>query len=101
MAESKFVYKFNNLCDILVQYRGTVIDPGFIKHNELDSSITLASIQGKFRILEVDRWTWTPILSNIGTFTVTLSTYILIESHIKGAPINSSDKDAWISIGCI
>ena len=34
-----------------------------------------------------------PIFANIGTF-VALSTYALMETHIKWVPRNSSDKDA-------
>ena len=57
---------------------------------------------GEFQISEVDRWTRTPISADIGTFAFTLSTYVLIETHIKGVHTNSSressDKDACIRI---
>ena len=52
----------------------------------------------EFHILEVNPWTWTPILVNIGTFSIPLSTYILIKTHIKGVPILSLDKDTSIRI---
>ena len=51
--------------------------------------------------MEVDRWTRTPILAGIGTFAVPLSTYILIESHIKGVRFASLDKDAVLLISFI
>ena len=35
-------------------------------------------VLGKFQILEVGRWTQTPISADIGTFEVPLSTHILI-----------------------
>ena len=52
---------------------------------------------GEFQILDVDPWTLTPILVNIGTFAVPLSTYVLIKHYIKGVPIPILDKDAFIS----
>ena len=53
---------------------------------------------GKFHISEVDTWTRTPILANIGTFAVPLSIYVLIKAHIKGVQIPRLDKDACIRI---
>ena len=49
---------------------------------------------GEFQISEVDPWTWTPIPTNIDTFIVPLSIYVLIKTHTIGVHINSSDKDA-------
>ena len=55
-------------------------------------------IRVEFFILEVDPWTQTQILAGIGTFPLPLLTYVPIETHIKGVPIHSSDKDARIRI---
>ena len=52
-------------------------------------------------MLEVDSWTRTLIPADIGTFVVPLSTYVLIETHIKVLPHTISDKDAVIRTGCI
>ena len=56
---------------------------------------------GKFEVLEVDCWTRTPILANIGTFAVPLSTLGMIETHIEGVYITSSDKGAVLWVGYI
>ena len=47
---------------------------------------------GEFQIFEVDPWTHTTILVDIGTVVVPLLTYALIKTHIEGVPISSSDK---------
>ena len=60
-----------------------------------------SSICDEFQILEVNRWTRILILADIGTFSVPLSAYVLIETHIKGVPIPSSEKYACIRIGHI
>ena len=47
-----------------------------------------------FQILEVDLWKRGPNLADIGTFAVPLSTYVLIETHIKEVCSTISYKDA-------
>ena len=42
-----------------------------------------------------------PIYTDIGTFAVQLSTYILMETHIKWLPCTSSDKDSVRRLGYI
>ena len=56
---------------------------------------------GELHISEIDPWTQTPILLDIGTFAIPLSTYTLIKPHIKWVPITISDTDAGIRIGYI
>ena len=56
---------------------------------------------GEFQILEVNCWIWTPISADTGAFTVPILAYVLIETHIKGVPIPSSEKYACIRIGHI
>ena len=56
---------------------------------------------GEFKISEVGCLTQTPISADVGTFVVPLSTYVCIETHIKGVCSTSSDKDAVIWIGFI
>ena len=58
-------------------------------------------VEGEFQISEADPWRQTLILVDTGTFEVTLSTYVLIVTHIKGVKIASLDKDAYIRIGYI
>ena len=54
--------------------------------------MTPFTICDQLQILEVDPWTRTPILVDIGTFAVQLSTWLLIETHVKGVPHTRSDK---------
>ena len=56
---------------------------------------------GEFQILEVNCWIWTPISADTGAFTVPILAYVLIETHIKGVPSHSPEKDEWIGIGWI
>ena len=56
---------------------------------------------GEFHILEVDPWTQTQISINIGTFAITLLTYVLIKPHIKWVPIPTLVTDTGIWIGYI
>ena len=58
-------------------------------------------IRGELQILEVYCWKRTPSSANIRTFAVPLSTYVLIETHIKGVPITRSEKDVVLSMGFI
>ena len=64
--------------------------------NKLDPTYK-KNAHGELQILEVDYWTQTPILAVIGTFTVTLSTYILIETQEKEVPRTSLEKYVWLS----
>ena len=57
------------------------------------------NIIGKFHILEVDPWTQTLISDDIGTFSVSLLTYVPIETHTKLVPRTLSEKYAVIWIG--
>ena len=41
-----------------------------------------------------------PNFSDIVTFLVLLSTDVLMETHIKGVPRTSSDKDDLCMLGC-
>ena len=54
-----------------------------------------------FHLFEVNPWTQTPILANIGTFVVPLSTYLPLENQIKWVFRTSSEKDAVIWNGSI
>ena len=56
--------------------------------------IVQPSLVGQFHILEVDPWTRTPILADIGTFEVPSLMYITIETQIKIVRRTISDKDA-------
>ena len=56
---------------------------------------------GNFQISEVDFWIQTPISADIGTFAVPLSTYVLIETHIKEVWSTIYYKDAVLWIGFI
>ena len=53
----------------------------------------MISMNGEFQILEADRWTRTPVFDDNDTFVVPLSTYVLIEDHIKGVTIANSEKN--------
>ena len=64
---------------------------------QIRPNINKKNAHGELQILEVDYWTQTPILAVIGTFTVTLSTYILIETQEKEVPRTSLEKYAWLS----
>ena len=61
----------------------------------------LNDLMGGFQSLEVNPWTRTPILVDIGTFSIPLSIYVLIKIDIKRVTIPISDTDADIRIGYI
>ena len=56
---------------------------------------------GEFHILEVKRWTWTPMSADIGTFAVPLLAYVLIETRLKGVPRTISEKYVVCRLGYI
>ena len=58
-------------------------------------------VPGNFHILQVDPWIRTPILVDIGSFTIPLSTNVMIKTQIKRITIPISDNDAGIRIDYI
>ena len=49
------------------------------------------SNEGEFQIVEVNPWKKAPILDDIGTFAVPLSTYVLIKHILKGSHTQELD----------